>query len=190
MAAIDTPPGLGLPGIAVGWFSARPGPRRLARRGLLFVIAASGLALTLTRRHPPADEGAARLIVLVIAVMVVALAVAVRHARIGIASDGVRWGWGAMTVRMAADRIASVRVYRDTIALVPRRRTPWFVAARDWDQFETMRRTVVAAGFSTNEIAGPAPWSARLQSYGGFLDGLVIIAVVVTTLVTVLAALG
>ncbi|MBK9029725.1 MAG: hypothetical protein IPL61_00025 [Myxococcales bacterium] len=190
MAAIDTPPGLDLPGALVGWFRARAAPRRLAHRGLLATIAASALAAALTRRHPPADHGSARLTVLLTAVALCGLAVAVRRAKIGIARDGVRWGWGGLTVHLDARRITVVRTYRDAIAFVPRRGSAWFLFRRDWDRFEELRRAVAAARLPTEELDRRAPWSARLQGYGVVLDGLVVVAVAAAVVTAAIAGGG
>jgi hypothetical protein len=187
VAALDTPPGLGLAGAPVGWFVARPGPRRLAARGLLGTIALAIVAGALTRRHPPADVGAARLIVLVTAVAIAGLAWAVRRARVGVGPDGVRWGWGSLVVRLDARRVTAVRIYRDAIAFVPRRGSAWFLFARDWDRFEALRRAVVGAGLPATELDRRAPWTARLQSYGRVLDALVVAAVVVAALTALIA---
>ena len=188
MAAIDTPPGLGLPGAPVGWFRARQGPRRLAHRGMLATVAASALALAMTRRHPPLDHGSARLTVLITAIALCGLAVAVRRAQVGIAQDGVRWGWGELTVRLDARRITVVRVYRDAIAFVPRRGSAWFLFRRDWDRFEQLRRAVAAAQLTTEDQDRRAPWSAQLQSYGLVLDALVVGAVVTAAVTALVAA--
>ncbi|MBK7073794.1 MAG: hypothetical protein IPH44_15965 [Myxococcales bacterium] len=187
MAAIDTPPGLGLAGAQVGWFVARPGPRRLAGRGLVGTVALAVVAALLTRRQPPADYGAARLIVLVTAVAIAALAWAVRRARVGVGPDGVRWGWGTLVVRLDARRVTAVRVYLDAIAFVPRRGSAWFLFARDWDRFEALRRAVVTAGLPCAELDRRAPWTARLQSYGRVLDLLVVGAVAVAALTAIVA---
>ena len=190
MAAIDTPPGLGLPGGALGWFRARPGPRRLAHRGLLFIVVATVAAIALTRRHPPADHGAARLTVLLTAIALGGLAVAVRRAQIGVGTDGVRWGWGSLGVRLDTGRVKAVRVYRDAVALVPRRGSTWFLFARDWERFEALRRAVVATGLPVTEHDRAAPWTSQLQSYGRSLDVLVVVSVAAAAAVVVLAAAG
>ncbi len=187
MSAVDTPPGLGLPGAQVGWFRARPGARRLAVRGFGFCLVVGIAAIWLTRRRLDYEVLAGRLIVVVTAILVCAVALAVRQARIGIASDGVRWGWGELTVRMAADRIRAVTLYRDAIALRPRRGSTWFLARRDWDRFEAMRRAAVAAALPCQELDRAAPWRARLQSYGRVVDGLVVIGAIAVTIVATLA---
>ena len=187
MAAIDTPPGLGLPGAALGWFRARPGPRRLAHRGFVFIIVATIAAMALTRRHPPDDHGAQRLTVLLTAIALGGLAVAVRRAQIGVGTDGVRWGWGSLGVRLDTRRLTAVRVYRDAVALVPRRGSTWFLSQRDWDRFEAMRRAALGAGLPCTEIDRDAPWRARLQSYGRFVDALVVLGAIAVTGVAALA---
>lgn len=189
MAALDTPPGLGLPGIAVGWFTARPGPRRLARSCFALALVAAALAAFITSRRPPPDHGAARAIALVLALTVAGLAAAVRAARVGVAADGVRWGWGGLTVRLDARRVVQIRVYRDAIALTPRRGSTWFLFARDWDRFPSMTRAVRSAGLPYQDHDRAAPWTARLQSYGRVVDGLAVIGAGLA-LGTVAIALG
>lgn len=188
MAVIDTPPGLGLDGARAGWFTARPGPRALARRGLVLTVALSAIATVLTGRHPPADHGATRLMVLAMAVAVAVLALAVRRAQVGVGADGLRWGWGGLVVRLDARRLRTVRLYRDAIAFAPRRGSPWFLFARDWDRFEALRRAVAAAGLPAEELDRRAPWTAQLQSYGRVLDALVVGAVVAAAVTAAIAA--
>lgn len=187
MSAVDTPPGLGLPGTQVGWFPARPGPRKLASRGFAYCLLLGALAIAISGRRLPPEQLGPRLVVIVTAVLVCAVALAVRRARVGIAADGVRWGWGDLTVRMAADKIVAVRLYRDAIALAPRRGSTWFLSRRDWDRFEAMRRAAVGAGLPCEELDLDAPWRARLQSYGRFVDGLVVLGAIGVTLVAALA---
>jgi|GEM_PF-1223159 len=192
MSVVDTPPGLGLPGVQVGWFAARPGPRRRALRGFAFCLAVGSAAIWISAKRlgrGEVDAFGTRLVVVVTAVLVCGVALAVRRARVGIASDGVRWGWGELTVRMAAERVVRVRLYRDAIALEPRRGSTWFLSRRDWDRFEIMRRTALASGLPCEELEGAAPWRARLQSYGGFVDGLVVVGSIAVTIVAALAAL-
>lgn len=187
MAAVDTPPGLGLPGTPVGWFRSRPGPRKFATRGFVVVLVVGIAAIALSRRQLPPWQLGPRLIVVTTAILIAAVALAVRRARVGLARDGVRWGWGALTVRMAADRIRAVRLYRDAIALVPKGRgSTWFLSRRDWDRFEAMRRAALSH-YPCEDLDRDAPWRARLQSYGRFVDGLVIAAALAVVWVALLA---
>ena len=43
--------------------------------------------------------------------------------------------------------------------------------------FESLARAIALAGLPAAAIDRPAPWRARLQSYGRFLDGLLVLAV-------------
>jgi hypothetical protein len=189
MAAIDTPPGLGLPGTPVGWYRAHAGARRLARWCLALAVIAAAVAWLATARRPPPDRGAARVVALFTALALCGLAAAVRAARVGVAADGVRWGWGGLTVRLDAARVVRATLYRDAVALVPRRGSPWLLFARDWDGFVGLTRAVRAAGLPCEDRDGPAPWRARLQSYGRVVDGLAVVGAAVAA-VTAAIAIG
>src|SRR5688572_32304609 len=103
---------------------------------------------------------------------------AVRSARISVSADGVRWGWGWLGVRLERDRIRAVDVYRDAVAFRHRRGSTWFLTAYDWDRFDALILAVERSGLGVRRRDKGAPWLARLQSYGRFLDGLLIAAIV------------
>jgi len=189
VAAVDTPPGLGLGAAARGVFPARPGPRRLAEAAARYVAVAGALAIVLAARRPDAPAAATWVVGALTCAALAAVGLAVRRAHVGIDADGVRWGWGGWVVRMDRDRIDRVLIFRDGLAVRARRGTTWFLAARDWDRFEVMRRTVADVGLPAEEHDRRAPLRARVQSYGRFLDGLVIAAMVGATLVAAGAAL-
>ncbi len=189
MAAVDTPPGLGLGSTARGVFPARRGPRRLAEIGARYVGLAGSGAIALAARNPDVRAGASLVGWALTCFALAGVGLAVRRAHVAIAGDGVRWGWGRWVVRMDRDRIARVLMFRDGLSLRARRGSTWFLAARDWDKFELMRRTIVEVGLPAEEHAGRAPLRARIQSYGRFLDALVIAAMVGVTGVLLAAAL-
>ncbi|MBA3821170.1 MAG: hypothetical protein H0X17_19960, partial [Deltaproteobacteria bacterium] len=54
----------------------------------------------------------------------------------------------------------------------------WFLAARDWERFDVLVRQVRRAELPIQEHAGKAPLRQRLQSYGRFLDALLVFAIV------------
>lgn len=177
MSAVDTPPGLGLGGLAHGAFAARPGPRRLAEYGSRITLLLGIATIAIAARNPLDDAAS---LVVVGALTTIALAtvgLAVRRAQVTIGSDGVRWGWGRWTVHMDRDRIVRVDLYDDAIALRARRGSAWFLSRRDWDRFEAMRRAVTSSGLPTEEHRGRTPLAARLQSYGRVLDALIVLAV-------------
>jgi hypothetical protein len=105
---------------------------------------------------------------------------AVRRARVAITRDGVRWGWNALAFTQSADRIATAHVYRDGVALEARRGAWWFIAARDWERFDALVRQLRRVHLPIEEHEGAAPLRARLQSYGRFLDGLLVMSVLGT----------
>lgn len=178
MSAVDTPPGLGLGGLAQDAFGARRGPRRLAEIGVRVAVVLGGAIIALVARRRPDALGAVAAIGALTAMALSTLGVAVRRAQVSIGSDGVRWGWGRWTVRMDRDRLTVVDLYDDAIALRARRGSTWYLSRRDWDRFEAMRRAVATAGLPAVEHRRRAPLMARLQSYGHVLDALVILAVI------------
>jgi hypothetical protein len=188
MAAVDTPPGLGLSALAHGAFAARRGPRRLAELGLRVTVALGAIAMGLAVRRPEAPQASTCVVGAMTMVALAALAVAVRRAQISIGADGVSWGWGRWTVRMDRDRIVRVELFDDAIALRPRRGSTWFLSRRDWDRFEVMRRSVAATGMPAEEHDHRAPLAARLQSYGRVLDGIVVVAILTSASLVLIAA--
>jgi hypothetical protein len=188
VSAVDAPPGIAFAGVAAGELAARPGPRRLARVVLVYVLAVGALALALARRrwYLPGIE-----LLLVAPPSCMSVAVvgwAVRSARLRIDADGVRWGWDGLGFRMTRERLASVRIYDDTVALRPRRGSTWYLARRDWDGFDRVAPALRRAGLKTERRPGRAPLAARLQSYGLVLDLLELGAAAAVTLLALLAS--
>src|SRR6185436_16011941 len=101
----------------------------------------------------------------------------VRRARVAITRDGVRWGWESLGFQQPASRIVRAHIYRDGIALEPKRGAQWFLAARDWDRFDALVRQLRRAELPIAEHDGKAPLRQRLQSYGRFLDGLLVASI-------------
>ena len=187
MAAVDTPPGLGVASLPQGTFAARAGPRRLAEVALRLTVGLGALALALAARRPEAVHAATTAVGAMTMMALAIVGAAIRRARVTIGSDGVRWGWGRLAVRMDRERITRVDLYDDAIALRPRRGSTWFLSRRDWDRFEGMRRAVAAAALPTREHARRAPLAARLQSYGRVLDAIVVLATVTAAALALLA---
>ena len=102
----------------------------------------------------------------------------VRRARVAITRDGVRWGWANLGFTQEAARIVHAHVYADGIALEAKRGSWWFLAARDWERFDVLVRYLRRAELPIKDHDGRAPLRARLQSYGRFLDGLLIASMV------------
>jgi hypothetical protein len=180
MSAVDVPPHRGLGGRAAGEFIARPGPRRLAAIAFVYSLVVGAATVALAARRP--YEHATLVILPLMLVAIAGVGLAVRRARVTIGADGVRWGWSWLSVRMDVSRLAQVSLYRDAVALEPRRGSTWFLSARDWDRFAVLTRTVERAGLPVTQHGGAAPWRARLQSYGRVLDGLMLGAMIASTL--------
>jgi hypothetical protein len=186
MAAIDTPPGLGHDDTRAAGFAAPRGPRRLAELAMRVTVALTILVVLVVGRRR--TEGAPALIAWAVSCAALGLVgAAVRRARVTVAADGVRWGWGALTVRMSRERIIRCDIYADGIALRARRGSTWFLARRDWDRFDTLARAVADVGLPCATLDRKAPFSARLQSYGRILDGLMIAATLAAAAVAVVA---
>jgi hypothetical protein len=178
MSAIDLPPGIGLVGTPLGLFRAPGRARRAAGLSLVAVVVLGAITWALVARHP-FRRGVSTQVVLPIAFAAFAgLGVIVRRARVAITRAGVRWGWTAFGFHQPASRIATAHIYADGIALEARRGSWWFIAARDWERFDAMVRQVRRAELPIADHAGAAPLRARLQSYGRFLDLLLLGSVI------------
>ncbi len=182
MTAIDLPPGIGLVGTPLGVFRAPRRARRLAILAAVLVVGLGALTWYAVSRHPYRYHSSTQVVLPVAFVAFAGLGVLVRGARVTVTRDGVRWGWAAIGFHQPAARIARAHVYADGVALQARRGSWWFLAARDWDRFDALVRQVRRADLPLELHGGRAPLRARLQSYGRFLDGLL--------LGSVLAALG
>lgn len=188
MSALDLPPGIGLVGTPLGIFHAPVRARRIAAFALVAVIALGAVTWTLVVRRPY-RYGASTQVVLPLAfAMVAGLGYLIRRAQVAITRDGVRWGWLSFGFHQPASRIVVAHVYRDGIALEARRGSWWFIAARDWDRFDALVRQIRRAELPTRDHAITAPLRARLQSYGRFLDLLLVGSVIGAAAVLIWAA--
>jgi hypothetical protein len=178
MSALDLPPGIGLVGTPLGTFHAPPGARRGAAISLVLVVAFGAITWVLVARHPYRYASSSQIVLPIAFAAFAGLGLLVRRARVAVTRDGVRWGWVAFGFHQPASRIAVAHIYRDGIALEARRGSWWFIAARDWDRFEVLVRHLRRAELPLRDHAGPAPLRARLQSYGRFLDFLLVGSVI------------
>lgn len=174
MSALDLPPGIGLAGTPLGTFHAPRRARRVAQVSLIVVVVLGGVTWALVARHPYRYSSSTQVVLPVAFAAFAGLGVAVRWARVTITRDGVRWGWTAFGFQQPAVRIAVAHVYDDGITLEARRGSWWFIAARDWDRFDALVRQLRRAELPIRDHAGKAPLRARLQSYGRFLDLLLL----------------
>lgn len=178
MSAVDLPPGIGLAGTPFAVFRAPQRARRLAFLSVVFVIGFGVLAWYLALQRPW-TRGNAKQIQLVLPFALAAfsgIGIAVRSARLAISRDGVRWGWTSLGFTQSTSAIVRAAVYRDGVTLESKRGTWWFLAARDWDRFDAMVRQLRRTEMPIAEHDHPAPLRARLQSYGRFLDTMLVAA--------------
>lgn len=188
MSAVDLPPGIGLQGTPLGTFRSPPRARRLATAAVVVAVALGVLTWYFVSRHPW-RRGASVQITLPVAFAAVALlGLAVRHARLSVTRDGVRWGWSVFGFHQQAGRLARAHVYRDGVALEARRGSWWFLAARDWDRFDAIVRQLRRAELPLTDHDRTAPLRARLQSYGRFLDLLLVGTITASVVVAVWAS--
>ena len=188
MSAVDLPPGIGLQGTPLGEFTAPARARRLSAVALALVVVFGAAAWALVARQPFARHASAQVVLPVAFGAIALLGFAVRRARVAITRDGVRWGWTGLHFTQEAARIVTAHVYTDGIALEARRGSWWFIAARDWDRFDVLVRQLRRAELPVHDHDGEAPFRARLQSYGRFLDAMLVLAVVATFAVMLWAA--
>lgn len=178
MSALDLPPGIGLVGTPLGTFRSPRRARVLAWCALVFVVGFGIVTWVLVSRHPWRDGASTQFVMPVAFAALAILGLAVRSAQIAVTRDGVRWGWNAFGFHQGASRIVVAHVYRDGVALEAKRGSWWFLAARDWDRFDALVRQLRRAELPTRDHVGKAPLRARLQSYGRFLDGLLVVSMV------------
>lgn len=177
MSAIDLPPGIGLVGTPLGIFHAPVRSRRLAWLAVIAVVLLLAITWYLVSQHPWRRGSSTQVVLPVAFLMFAGLALAIRTARVAINRDGVRWGWTSLGFTQSKARLTCAHIYADGIALEAKRGSKWFIAARDWDRFEALVRQLRRADLPLEDHTGKAPLRQRLQSYGRFLDGLVIASV-------------
>ncbi len=178
MSAVDLPPGLGLVGSPLGTFRAPARARRLADAALATVVILGAITWVSVSRHPYRWHASTQVVLPVAFTAIALLGFAVRRARVAISRDGVRWGWASLGFTQEAARIVTAHVYRDGVALEARRGSWWFLAARDWERFDALVRQLRRAELPITDHDGTAPLRARLQSYGRFLDGLLVASMI------------
>ncbi|HEY1556389.1 MAG TPA: hypothetical protein VGF94_16255 [Kofleriaceae bacterium] len=188
MSAIDLPPGIGLVGTPLGEFRAPARARRLSATALVLVVAFGALTWWFVSRRPWGRHASTQVVLPVAFGACALLGFAVRRARVAVTRDGVRWGWTTLNFTQEAARIVTAHVYADGITLEARRGSWWFIAARDWDRFDALVRQLRRAELPVRDHEGKAPLRARLQSYGRFLDGLLVASVAATFAVMLWAA--
>ena len=188
MSSVDLPPGLGLQGTPLGTFHAPRASRRLSAIALVTVVLFGAITWVFVYRHPYRWHASTQFVLPIALAAIALLGFYVRRAQIAITRDGVRWGWASLNFTQQAARIVTAHVYRDGIALEAKRGSWWFLAARDWDRFDALVRQLRRAELPVAQHDRKAPFRARLQSYGRFLDGLLIAAMIAAFAVMLWAA--
>ncbi len=159
------------------------GPRALA--GIAFAWTVAFALLQAPRAS--LDDGLG-LVLATFFAAVSAVGLATRLARLTVDGDGVHWGIGGVGFRFARGRIRAARVYTDGVTLVPESgRFAWHLGARDWARFDGFPRALGQISVPLADEAKKAPFSARMQSYGLVLDGLLGLSIVATTALYFLA---
>jgi hypothetical protein len=172
----------------LGTFRAPQGARRRAWTSLVLVIGFGAATWGLVSRDPYRYHASTQIVLPVAFLAFASLGVLVRSAKITVTRDGVRWGWRAVGFEQHVSRIATAHVYSDGIALEARRGTWWFLGARDWDRFDALVRQIRRVELPLSDHTGTAPLRARLQSYGRFLDGMLMVSIVGAVAVMLWAA--
>jgi hypothetical protein len=189
VSAVDAPPGVAFAGRAAGELCARPRARRLARAVLVYVVGAGAATLALAGRKLGAPMVELLLVAPLVTMSIAAIGFAVRSARLRIDRDGVRWGWDVIGFRMRRARLARARIFRDAVALTPRRGSTWYLSARDWQPFDDVGRAMRRAELPFERHDRRAPLTARLQGYGLVLDLMLLGTALAATLALATAAL-
>lgn len=181
MSAVDIPPGFHLSDLPSGEFGATTRSHRLARRVFFYALATSVGTYLAASQHLYVRSIEFLLVVPLVCMSVAAVGYAVRRARLRIDADGARWGWELFGFRMGLGKMSGVRAYRDAIAFKPKRGSTWYVSHRDWHNFERIPRALESANIPFERRTERAPLSARLQSYGYVLDGLLLLNALAAT---------
>lgn len=158
-------------------FDAPSRAKRLSTIAFVLAVILGALTWYAISRHPW-RRGTGTLFGLPLVFMMMSgLGFAIRRARVAVTRDGVRWGWDALGFAQPASKIIRAHVYRDGIALEAKRGSQWFLAARDWERFDALVRQVRRAELPIAEHSTKAPLRQRLQSYGRFLDALLVFSI-------------
>ena len=176
MSAVDLPPGIGLVGTPLGLHRAPPRARLLATISLAVVVVLGGITWGFVSRHPYRGHASTQVVLPVAFGLFALLGFMVRQARVTITRDGVRWGWEQLSFTQDVARLRCAHVWRDGITLESRRGSWWFLAARDWERFDALVRQLRRAELPLQDHDTNAPLRARLQSYGRFLDGMLVVS--------------
>jgi hypothetical protein len=174
MSSIDLPPGIGLQGTPLATFRAPAGARRLSAIALVTVLVLGAITWAFVVKHWYRWHASTQFVLPIAFAAVALLGFYVRRAQVAVTRDGVRWGWASLGFTQEAARIVTAHVYRDGIALEAKRGSWWFLAARDWERFDALVRHLRRAELPIKDHDRKAPLRARLQSYGRFLDGLLV----------------
>lgn len=188
MSSVDLPPGMGLRGTPLGVFRAPVRTRRLAGAALVLVTLLAAITWYFVSRHWWRWHASTQAVLPMAFIAFAGIGFLVRRARVEVTRDGVRWGWDAFGFTQDTSRIVTAHVYRDGVAFEAKRGSWWFIAARDWDRFDVFVRHLRRAALPVTDHDGKAPLRARLQSYGRFLDGLLVASMLGAITVTLWAA--
>jgi hypothetical protein len=188
MSVLDLPPGIGLAGTPLATFRAPVRARRLSLVAVVSVVALGAITWAFVAKNPWRWHATTQIVLPLALSAIALLGFAVRRATLAVTRDGVRWGWSMLGFTQEAARIVTAHVYRDGVTLEARRGSRWFLAARDWDRFDVLVRQLRRAELPVAEHARTAPLRARLQSYGRFLDALLVGAMLAALAVMLWAA--
>jgi hypothetical protein len=178
LSAVDLPPGIGLRGPALALFRAPLNARWLARIALVTAVVLGGITWAFVSRHPYHRHSSSQVVLPVVFTLFALLGFIVRSAKLEITRDGVRWGWESFNFQQDKSRLKSAHVWRDGITLESKRGSTWFLGARDWARFDALVKQLRRVELPFDDHDRPAPLRARLQSYGRFLDGLLVGSIV------------
>ena len=179
---------IGFEGTPLGTFRSPRVCRRRAWTALVLVVGFGAATWALVSRHPFRYHASTQIVLPIAFAAFATLGVLVRSARITVTRDGVRWGWPAVSFQQPVSRIATAHVYTDGVALEARRGSWWFLGARDWDRFDALVRQIRRVELPLTDHGGTAPLRARLQSYGRFLDTLLMLSIAGALIVLLWAA--
>ncbi len=190
MSAVDAPPGLDFGGPAVGEFLGRKRPRNLARITFLLCLIDGAITYSLASKQLHAPGTSTLFVGPIMCLSIAAVGLAIRSARVRVDGDGLRWGWNLLGGRVARDQIVEVKVYSSGLTIWGQAKARlWYLSRYDWEAFDAIPKAFVDAGMQVEMRSGVAPLRDRLKAYGIFLDGLMVVTLLMSASLLLFAAL-
>jgi hypothetical protein len=163
-------------------FRSPTGSRRWAWIAFVWVCGIGSFCITRGLRDQVEGSPEISIVVSLFTIVLGALGLGVRLARLSVDGDGVHWGWGGFGFSMSATRLGVARLHPNAVVLA-QKRTGWIwcLSGRDWAPFKDVLKAFKKSGLPVEEHAEGAPIRARMQAYGLALDLILVVNVLLVT---------